>query len=282
MKNQDMVRIDVPNETAIEIFNHRLEEMKANSELAIATQDDLVRASGVKLDFENYVRSVENYFEPELAPAEEKVKRLKLQISQLVTPVKGWLKALVDKQREFTAEEKRKAQADQIRRQQEQDRLKLQKAEDEKREADKAAAETRRQKVGEINRDLAAGRIGKREAARLLKEAGAEEEAAKQTAAAVAEEAKNAPAPTVRVVPSIPSVPGFKNQTYYYAELTDGGARIHADYLAAVLNNDQARQKLLMRFILVNEGEISKYARERKDSDAVMRELPGVKAYSKG
>ena len=86
---------------------------------------------------------------------------------------------------------------------------------------------------------------------------------------------------TVRVVPSVPVIAGVKNQTYYSADVIDKQAIIDRFALALLTkNNDQA--VFLRKFIQVNEAEVSKFARETKDSDKVMSLLPGVRATSRG
>ena len=209
------------------------------------------------------------------------MKRLKNAMSSLISPAKMAKNVLVDRQRAWMAEEKRKAEAEERRRQEEIQRAQREKADRERREADAQAAEAKRQAVAEINREYARGAFGKRELAKRLKAAGAEEEAAKATAAAIAEETKNAPPPVVTVQPNIPKVAGIKNQTFYYAGV-EKPIMIILDYEAAILNDDSTRKIFLARFLMVNESEVSKYARETKDDAKVMAQLPGVRAWSKG
>jgi hypothetical protein len=97
-------------------------------------------------------------------------------------------------------------------------------AEVKRREDEKVAAELREKRVKEIRADLKAGKIGKREAARLLKEAGAMEESLKAQAAADEDEKKRdnkMEAATVDVKPNIPSIAGNVKRVNYSAECTD-------------------------------------------------------------
>ena len=101
------------NEQAIKQLNERLAQLKVASEIEVVDQTTFISSAATKLDFENYIRAVEDHFEPELAPAEETVKRVKLQISMFVTPVKQWLVALNNRRREWAADERKAAQDEQ-------------------------------------------------------------------------------------------------------------------------------------------------------------------------
>lgn len=275
------IEISSTEQEAIHKFNEALGPLLEAGNQPITDQASLVASGNAKISLDSYVKAVKAHFASELNPLEERVKRIKNNIASLTAPALTATKTLVDRQREWSAEEKRKAEAETKRKQDELDRAKLQKADEEKRAAEKEATERRQAAVKQINADLAAGAIGKREAAKRLKEAGAEEEAAKQTAAAVAEEQKAAPSPTVRVAPNIPVVAGVKNQTFYYASVHQASELIGA-FAEACENENHERRDFLARFIAVNESEVSKYARDTKNPNAVMAVLPGVKAWSKG
>jgi hypothetical protein len=96
-------------------------------------------------------------------------------------------------------------------------------AEVKRQEDERAAKELRDRRVREINADFKAGKFGAREKARLLKEAGAKEEAL--LAQAVADEAEarvdsKMQAATTEVRPNIPTVPGNVRRVNYSAECT--------------------------------------------------------------
>jgi hypothetical protein len=265
----------------IEEFNSTLGSVLQAANIQVTDQRSLVESGNAKISLESYVKAVKGHFDQELGPLEERVKRIKNQRENLLTPAKMALNVLVERQRTWMAEEKRRADAEAERKRQELQRQQQQKADEDRRAAEREAANKKREAVAKIETDLAAGLIGKREAAKRLKEAGAEEEAAKATAAAVAEEEKNKPAPEVRVVPSIPVVAGVKNQTFHFAEVLDA-AKIVDAFASACRGQLVERYKFLERFITVDEKEVSAYAREIKDPQAVMSVLPGVKCWSKG
>jgi DNA repair exonuclease SbcCD ATPase subunit len=246
--------------------------------LTVTDQQSYTAAANFILEANSYVKDVGAKLDPGINSAKTHLDFLKNQKAGYVEPVKRLAQLVKERCETFRANEKARAEAEQRRLQEAEDRKRQTKSEEDRRAAEAEAATKRAEAVKQINADLKAGIIGKREAAKRLKEAGAEAEAAKATAAAVAEEQAQASPPVVRVAPSIPVVAGVKNQTYYGADLTDGQAIIRAYETA----KDPIRIAFLRRFIQVNEQEIGKFARETKDPEKVMELLPGVRAWSKG
>ena len=266
---------------SIEQLNRRLSELKAKSEIAIVDNATLVQSAEAKLEFESYIRSVEAHFEPELAPAEETVARCKLAMSQLISPVKGWLKSLVERQRNYQAEEKRRTEAEARRIREEAILAAARKAEEERKERERQADIARKAREKEIEAQRKAGELKAREADKLRKEAAAEAEREKVRAAQDAVLAA-ADVPEVKVLPNLPKGAGLpKNQTFYYAEVTNS-AQIIAAYNQALIQSNLERQRFLSRFIQVNEQEVGLFARQTKDNDKATALLPGVKFTSKG
>lgn len=249
--------------------------------IVVTDQQSYALAANFIIEANSYVKDVNAKLDPGINSAKDHLALLKNQKASYVDPVKQLIDAVKAKAEAWRAEEKRKDYAEALRIQEEKARKQREEAERERRAAEAEAAEKRRQAVAQINADLKAGLIGKREAAKRLKEAGAEEEAAKQTAAAVAEEQKNAPPPTVKVQASVPTVAGMRNQTYYYAEVTDANAIIKEFVLAASTNNAD-RAAFLRQFITIDEAAISKFARDAKDNDKATRLVPGVRFWSRG
>ena len=251
----------------------------------ITDQASLIQSGNSKVALESYVKAVQAHFTDELAPLEERVKLIKNQIASLVTPAKMALTDLVGRQRAWMAQEKARAEAETRRRQEEHNRLAAAKIEEDKRAAEAEARRKKKAAVDKIESDYLAGLFGKREYAKRLKEAGEEEKAAVEMAAAVAEEEKDKPAPTVRVAPAIPAVAGVKNQTYYFVSVHDP-KQILDEIFCALPNSDgvheASRWEFLRRFVTLDTAEIGKYAREMKNPNAVMAALPGVKAWSNG
>lgn len=121
---------------------------------------------------------------------------------------------LGSKMKTFDDSERRAAEAEQERlRKEEQD--KLRREAEEKRRIDEAAAKERKEKrVAEICADLKAGKIGKRKAEQLLREAGATEEADKAKAAADQEDANKRAVEQASQVEVKPNISNAGRVTY--------------------------------------------------------------------
>jgi hypothetical protein len=94
------------------------------------------------------------------------------------------------------------------------------KAEEERIERERIAKETRDKRVAEIRAMQKRGEIGKREAAKLLKDAGAAEEAAKEQADADAEAARRNFQP-VKVEPNVPTILGSRKTRVWKVEIVN-------------------------------------------------------------
>jgi hypothetical protein len=267
----------VKSSAALEALQSKLEQLKEKSEIAVTDPQTSIQAAQVRIDFESYIRSVEDYFEPELAPAEETVKRVRLQMSTLLTPVKGWLASLKTRVQAYNAEEKRLAAMEKEREQEKLRAAAREKAQAEQREAERLAKEQREAREKELAEQRKAGEINKREEARLAKQA-AEEEATQKALAADQAKKTAADVPIIDVKPNIPTGAGlYKNQTYYSAEITNT-----AVFFTAYDASNGERRAFLRRFIEVNQQEVGKYARSEKNNKKVEADIPGCTASSRG
>jgi hypothetical protein len=275
--------IVVPKYQALEELNKKLapliEQAKA---IQIKTPQDRITAAGVLTGLRAYTDAVKYQTGPEIAATKEKLAVLRQEQATLLEPAVNWMEILKDQDARYREEERRQAQVEQDRKNAELARQAREKAEADRLEAERLAHEERKRKITEINRYLADGKIGKREAARQLKAAGAAEEAAKQDAAAAEEEAKAAPPPTVTVKPNIPAVAGApRAQVYFYGDVRDENAIIAA-YNVALLGGNEERVVFLGRFLIVDRQAVAKFARDTKDNEKAAEQLPGVRFYSKG
>lgn len=269
------------NQTAIEVgpIQEKLTAIEARAkDLAVSDQSTYALVAQFVVDAKAYLADVHAKLDPFVQAAKTAYDTARNLRAGYVDPVEALIGKANENCAEWRAAEKRRAEAETKRRQEELERKQREDAERDRRQAEAEAAETRRQKVSEIREKLRRHQINKREAARLLKEAGAEEEAAKATAAAVAEEQANAPAPEVHVAPAVPKVAGVRNQTFYYAEVFDPTKILHE----FATTKDVGRRTFLARFVTVSEQEVGKFARETKDDEKTMAALPGVRAWSKG
>jgi hypothetical protein len=183
-------------------------------------------------------------------------------MSQLIQPAKQWLVALVNRQREWSAEEKRKAALEKQRERERINAAARAKADAERREAERLAKEQREAREKELEAARKAGEIGKREEARLARQAAEDEAKAKALAAKQAEETV-AKAPTVTVQPNIPKVAGVKNQTYWKFRIVDA--------------------TLVPRmYCIPDESAIGRTVRTVKDKAKAEALIPGIEVYSEG
>lgn len=243
-------------EEGLQQLQERLGELKAKAEIQVVDQATFISAAAVKLDIEAYIRAVNDHFEPELAPAEETVKRVKVAIAGLVTQPKQWLADLVSRRKAFAEAERQAAEREQQRIRAENEAKARQKAEEERREAERTAKEQRAAREKELEAQRKAGEINKREQDRLAKQAREDEEKALQLAARQAEEtAKNVPQITVK--PNLPAVAGTRNvRTWRYRVVN-----------AALVPRE---------FWMLDEQKIAAHVRHEKDKTSI----PGVEVYS--
>lgn len=195
-----------------------------------------------------------------------------------ITPLEADDETLAGKVKTYEREEREAAQREQDRINAENARLFREKAEAERKERERLAKEMKDAKIKEIKAALKAGEIGKREAAKMLKEAGADAEAAIEQAAADAEAAKNAPPPKVEVKPNIPTVAGVPSRVNFKVEVTHPDRIINA-YIDAVALRNTERVVYLRQFIMPNEQAIGAEARKVKNSKLMTTLIPGCRFY---
>jgi hypothetical protein len=218
-----------------------------------------------------------------MAPYDKIIKRVKdfiqtrkLRVKNRVTELTGML---TPKMAEWDRAEERAAQAERDRVAREQKQALERQAEQKRLADEKAAKELREKRVAEIRTDLKAGRITKRQAEKLLTEAGALEESLKAKAAADEEESKEQAAKTaaeVQVLPNIPAVAGNVKRKNYKAKCTD-----EDKFLLAFIAEYKklGRFGSLREFVHVTDEDLSKKAREVKDNDKMMAAYPAVFAW---
>lgn len=251
------------------------------SQIVIRTAQDYITAAQVLADLKAYVKDCKRKRDDELEPLKSELDRKKNEWATFIAPAETLVLEVGQKTDAFKAEEKRQAQVEQDRKNAELARQARENADADRKESERQAAEATKARVAEINGQLKRGDIGKREAAQLLKAAGAAELAAIQAAEATAEEAKNAPPPQVAVRPNIPTVAGVKNQTYWFSEPINPGALLIA-YDKALRDGDKDRAAFLSRFVMVDEKEVGKFARATQDNAKAASLVPGFRFWSKG
>jgi hypothetical protein len=254
--------------------------MKRSQALVVRDQNTFVEARTIQKDLDAYIKSVGFELDEGIAKAKGTLDHLKDQKEKFVAPARAQKDAIRQKADDWSAEEKRKAAAEAERINAENRRLAAIKAEEEKKAAEARAEEERKARAKEIEAARKAGDVGKREAERLKKESEAEAQRQREQAARDAELAKSQ-VQEVRVAPAIPKVAGVKDQTYYFAEITNPSAILFA-YDKAIREGDNERAAFLSRFVMVDEKEVGAFARQTKNNEKAAAQVPGVRFWSKG
>jgi hypothetical protein len=174
------------------------------------------------------IKKLDNDGDDTMAPYSKIVNRVKefiqtrkKRVANRVEEIRG---TLTPKMAEWDRAEERAAAAERDRVAREKQAVLDREAEEKRREDEKAAKELRERRVAEIRADLKSGKITKRQSEKLLREAGAMEEALKAKAAADEEDAKKASqsvAEKVEVKPNVPTVAGNVRRVNWSAECTD-------------------------------------------------------------
>lgn len=148
------------------------------------------------------------------------------------------------------------------------------KADEEARTRKADADEKKKLRIAELDTLVRQGVIKKREYARLLKEAGADAEAAKALAEEDAEDLRSQPvAPAAAPEIHRAKIAGVPRRRNYYVEMVDASKLVDA-FLA-----DASQRAFLRQFITIDESAIGRHVREVKDSHQVMATIPGVRAW---
>ena len=252
----------VNQDQAIERLNQRLAELKAKSEIAVTDQASFIQAAETKVEFESYIRAVEHHFEPEVAPLEEKLSMLKLQMSALIVPAKRWLGELIVRRKSWAEQERRRAEEEQRRVREERAIAEGAAAEKERKERERHAEVERKAREKEIEAQRKAGELKAREADRLRREAREAEEREKARAAEAEKEAKaEAAVQTVTVAPAIPTVAGIANRRNWKFRVVDEGKIPHI-------------------FLMANLVAIGQEVRRLKDKKKAEDVIPGIEVWS--
>jgi hypothetical protein len=238
----------------------------------IETPAAIGTAKVLEADLKAYFKAVEFQTQPDIVAKKEELRLLQTNEAELLKPAEDILDPLTKRRKAAEMEERRKAEAEAERLRTEAANRQREKAEQEQREANERAIKVREDRVEEIRGMLRRGEIGKRESARLLKLAGANEEAAKADAAAAAEELKNAPPPKIEVKANIPTVAGTKSQVNWKWKFKPDGEF----QLLEAFRKDETRRL----YIQANQKAIGETVRAVKDKAKAEALIPGVEVRS--
>jgi hypothetical protein len=225
--------------------------------MTVATPEQYIGICNLVLEGRGFIKRWKGVYAEPLRSAKEHVQLLqneeKLRISGAEIIV-----AIAEKKGEgYKAEERRKAQIEQDRINEERRLEAAAKAEAERKERERIAEEQRKLAAAEAEKARKAGEIGKREADRRKKEA---EEAAQRERDRAAADAKVAAANVqeVKVAPSVPKVAGIKARVNYKFKIVD-------------------ETKIPREYLMPDEVKIGAAVRQAKKVGEI---IPGIEAYS--
>lgn len=282
---QDVPSLDLPEFSSALAKIDEYETLLAERTIDIHALQVTDQASYAKAaNFVSELKGIDKAGEGVMAPYDTIVKRVqdfirqrKRTISNRVEECRGILNS---KMGEYTRREEaaRKAEEERIRKETE-ERMKADA--ERKRKADEEMAEARRkQRVEDIRSMLKARQITKRQAEKMLREAGATEEADKARAAADAEaanESAKATAEKISVGSNVPTSSGVVRRVNYSAACFDLGGYL-GEMFQAARQNDQQRFLHLAAMVEVSDSKLSAKARELKDKAKMESLYPYVKA----
>jgi hypothetical protein len=245
---------------ALDALQRKLQGLKDRADsLVVSDQAGCIAAKNLKLDIQAYMKAVKFETGPEIEIKKGELRQLQEQEKMLLAPAEAMLETSESKRKTWENEERRKAEEEQRRINEENQRQQRIKADEERRLAEHIATENRKSRVNEIRGQLKRGEIGKREAERLLKAAGADEEAAKAGAAAQAEETAAA-APVVQVKPNIPAVQGTVSRQNWKFRITNA-------------------QLIPLAFRMPDEVAIGRMVRDTKDKKKAEAQCAGIEVW---
>ena len=231
-------------------------------------------------------KALEKLADSTMTPYDVLVKKVKtfIQTQKNIVSNRGEVvySIVVPAMTEWDEREAKAAKADQDRKQKEFEEKRRREAEEQKAKDDAAAAVRKQTRVADIRADLKAGKITKRQAERLLNEAGAAEEAAKAKAAADEEDAKakaEQDAAKLKVKPNTGAVAGVVRRTNFTARCTDPKAYIEA-VCRAYERKDTETFTRLVAMIEVSDQLLGAESRQVKDNAKMMELYPFVEATS--
>jgi len=227
--------------------------------IQVVDQESYAAACQIVLDGRQEVRAIGFVLDPGIDSAKRHLETLRNQKAQFVNRITPIVEIAAQKAEAWKAEERRKAQ-------QEQDAINAQarvdaqrQAEEERKTTEQQAEEERKVRERAIEAARKAGEIGKREEARLKKQAEEDAARAKELAAKQAEEtAKNVP--EVKVLPSVPVVAGIVKRVNHKFEVVDAS-------------------KLPRQYLKPDEVAIGERVRKLKDPAKAMMEIPGLRCW---
>lgn len=224
--------------------------------IVVRDSDSYAAACQVALDGRAYIKRVGFELDPGIASAKDHLDLLKNQKAKFVEPAKQIVEVAAQKAEQWKAEERRKAAAEEERINAERRREAARLAEEERKRQDAIAAEQKKLRDAQIEEARKAGEIGKREAARLAKEAEENRLAAEALARKQALEAVSS-VQDVKIAAAVPKVAGIRARVNWKFRVVDAS-------------------KLPRKYLMPDEVAIGQEVRSMKAETLI----PGVEVYT--
>lgn len=224
--------------------------------IVVRDAEGYAAACQIALDGRAYIKRVGFELDPGIASAKDHLDLLKNQKAKFVDPAKQIVEVAAQKAEQWKAEERRKAAAEEERINAERRREAARLADEQRRRDEAVALEAKKLRDAQIEEARKAGEIGKREAARLAKQAEENRLAADELASKQAEEAA-ANVQEVKVAPSVPKVAGIRARVNWKFRIVDPS-------------------RLPRKYLMPDEVAIGQEVRSMKAEASI----PGVEVYS--
>jgi hypothetical protein len=196
------------NEHAIEQLNQKLGELiERGKSIDVRDQATCLEAKQFRVEAKSYEKAVDLYADGDIQDAKERLTKLQAAKKMLLAPLVAVLEDVERNRRTWEEDERRKAEAEQHRLQ-----------EEARKAAEARAAEERKAREKEIAAQIRAGEIGKREAKALKEQA------------AVAEQVAAKDVPEVKVQAAIPTLAGTASRRTWKFRIVDA-SRIPRNFL---------------------------------------------------
>ena len=189
-------------ETSLALFKKQAQAIE------VTDKESCLVAKTMQRDVRDYMKDIHAKLDPFVNSAKRNLQVARDELSKWIDPAEAVDSTLGTKVKTYEQNERLAAQREQDRINEENRRKAKEEADAKAKKAKEDADFDRAVKVAEIKKKLKNKEIGKREAAKLLREAGDYAEAMKEEAEARAEEEKNKPVAEVQVKPNIPTVSG--------------------------------------------------------------------------
>lgn len=254
----------------LEEIRHRVANIKVRDREEFRTAGELVAE----------LKKIDKQCEQSLQPYKDILKEvsdyIKKKGNAVYDEVEQLRKLMNTSMGDFTRKEEADRKAEEAR-EQAALQLKLQQEAEAKRIADqKAAAERRAIRVKEIRAQFGRGEITKRQSEKLLREAGATEEADKAAASAAADEAKVQAAEKAKelvVESNVPNVAGVQKRTNFHAACSD-----RKKFLQLMADDFKKTGQFgpLWAFVVVSDELLNAEAIRTKDHEIMRQLAPGA------